>query len=284
MNMHPLEPITLKIFFLFYFFSMILYVAYPIAKEKIFYKLGRWCLIIGFLFNTANLIFRGIAAGRVPFANEYESLLIFVWGIGLCFLGLQLLVKIDLLGLIVAPIMVGVTALANQSAKEITPLMPALKSNWIIYHVAVAIIAYGAFAVSFGLAALYLIRESIEKNKGKKAEPESSLLSLMPDLKTLDSLIYKIIAFAFPFLALLIITGAVWAEIAWGTYWSWDPKETWSLITALIYAGYLHARYFFKWRGRAAALFALFGFIAVIFCYWGVNHWLSGLHSYGGGK
>jgi cytochrome c-type biogenesis protein CcsB len=175
------------------------------------------------------------------------------------------------------PLVIGMAVFSLSVERQIENLMPALKSEWLTYHVATAILAYGAFAVSFGLAILYLFREHLEKKKS-----ESPILKHIPDRERLDILIYRVIAFAFPFLVLLIITGAIWAEEAWGQYWSWDPKETWSLITMFVYAGFLHARYFFNWRGRACAIFAIVGFVSIIFCYLGVNLFLSGLHSYGG--
>lgn len=277
MNFHPLEPITFKILFLFYFLAAILYLIYAFSKNNFLARLANLSLCLAFSSLTLNLIFRTIQAHRAPFSNLYESLLIFIWGITLCYLILMLFHKIYYLGVFISPLILGGVFFASALPKEIEPLMPALQSNWMVYHVLTAIIAYGAFAISFGLAILYLIREKLER-KNKK----SDLLIKLPSLEILDNLIYKVIAFAFPFLVLLIITGAIWAEVAWGSYWSWDPKETWSLIVMLIYAGFLHARLFLKWRGKICAIFALCGFISVILCYLGVNLFLSGLHSYGG--
>ena len=140
-------------------------------------------------------------------------------------------------------------------------------SNWLLAHVGVAIVAYGIFAFSFGTAILYLVKDRFKAK-------------WLPAKDKLDELTYQLIAFAFPFMILVIVTGAIWAEQAWGTYWSWDPKETWSLITTLIYLGYLHARLVMGWKGKVAAWFAVVGFLAVIFTYLGVSFLLSGLHSY----
>ena len=150
------------------------------------------------------------------------------------------------------------------------PLMPALRSNWLYFHVFTAIMAYGAFAVSFALAILYLIKEG---TSGRMA-------GNLPPLEVLDELTYKIIMAGMPFLTLCIVTGAVWAEYAWGRYWSWDPKETWSLITWFVYAVYLHARFVANWKGKKAIYLALGGFLAVLFTFFGVNLLLPGLHSY----
>jgi len=154
---------------------------------------------------------------------------------------------------------------------------PALKSQWLTFHVITAMFAYGAFAVSFGLGIMYLLKLSKEGNGEKLSQ---GIVSRFPSLEVLDELAYKVVGFAFPLLTLCIITGAIWANYAWGTYWSWDPKETWSLITWIIYAGYLHARLMYGWKGKRAAWMAVFGFAAVLFTFFGVNYFLPGLHSY----
>ena len=154
--------------------------------------------------------------------------------------------------------------------------MPALQSDWLLYHVITSFVSYGAFAVSFGVSVLYLFKANAEKSGLK----EGSILGMFPDSKVLDEVNYKAIAVGFPLLSLGIITGAAWANYAWGTYWSWDPKETWSLITWFIYAAYLHARLTRGWQGKRAAILSIIGFLFVIFTYFGVNFLLSGLHSY----
>lgn len=276
-TMHPLEPMTFKLLFAFYFLSFMVFIMYAISRKEGIGKLAALLLMVGLAANTVNLVARGIAAGRVPFSNLYESLLIFMWGIAFCLLWVVLAWRIYLAGAVVMPIVLAMTVFTLTVERNIESLMPALKSEWMTYHVAMAILSYGAFTVSFALAVMYLFRELLEK-KGSR----SRLLEAIPDLKKLDLLIYRVIAFAFPFLVMLIITGAIWAEKAWGQYWSWDPKETWSLITMFVYTGFLHARFFLKWRGKACAVFAIVGFASVIFCYLGVNLLLPGLHSYGG--
>jgi cytochrome c-type biogenesis protein CcsB len=158
---------------------------------------------------------------------------------------------------------------------QINPLIPALQSNWLIAHVVTCFIGYAAFAVAGGLGLMYLLKLSAENNSG------STLASSLPELKVIDDLTHKTIVFGFMWLSAGIITGAVWANEAWGTYWSWDPKETWSLIVWFVYAAFLHARITRGWVGRRAAILSVVGFAATIFCYLGVNLFLSGLHSYG---
>ena len=156
---------------------------------------------------------------------------------------------------------------------RIQPLIPALKSNWLIAHVALCFFGYAAFAIAFGVSIMYLIRKP-------ETAGNSPLISRLPSLRVLDELNYQLIMFGFLFLSAGIITGAVWANSAWGRYWGWDPKETWSLITWFIYATLLHAKLMRGWHGRRIAFLSILGFFAVLFTYFGVNL-LPGLHSYG---
>jgi cytochrome c-type biogenesis protein CcsB len=151
---------------------------------------------------------------------------------------------------------------------NIRPLIPALQSNWLVAHVFTCFLGYAGFAVSFVAAILLLVSRA-----------SANIASVLPDKRLLDEIVYRSILIGFPLLTLGIITGAAWAEHAWGSYWSWDPKETWSLITWLVYAGFLHARLSRGWSGRRTALLSVIGFFAVMFTYFGVNY-LPGLHSY----
>jgi cytochrome c-type biogenesis protein CcsB len=161
----------------------------------------------------------------------------------------------------------------------IQPLVPALQSNWLLYHVITCFLGYAAFAVACGISVMYLLRDGHERRTPVDAP---SVIETFPAGKVLDDLNYRAIMIGFPLLTLGIVTGAAWANYAWGTYWSWDPKETWSLIVWFIYAAFLHARITRGWVGRRAAWLSIVGFAATIFCYLGVNLLLSGLHSYGG--
>jgi cytochrome c-type biogenesis protein CcsB len=154
-------------------------------------------------------------------------------------------------------------------------LIPALKSNWLIAHVITCFLGYAAFAVAFGVSIMYLI-----KSKAKPASKKGVAVHI-PSSGLLDELTHQLVMFGFLFLTIGIITGAVWAKQAWTRYWSWDPKETWSLITWLIYAALLHFRMMRGWRGKRIAVISIVGFAAVLFTYFGVNFLLAGLHSYG---
>jgi len=155
--------------------------------------------------------------------------------------------------------------------KGIRPLLPALQSNWLTVHVITSFLGYAAFAVAFSASIIYLL---FERFKGTFENIKADLF---------DEINYRSVTFGFVMLTLGIITGAAWANYAWGSYWSWDPKETWSLITWLVYAAFLHSRFIAGWKGKKTAIISIVGFLVTLFCYLGVNLLLSGLHSYGGG-
>jgi len=180
-------------------------------------------------------------------------------------------------GAFVIPIAFGTMLFAFTNESSIQPLVPALQSYWLHAHVITCFVGYAGFAVSAGVAVMFLMKAKQEERK-----VTGGVVGLFPPTKVLDELVYRAIIWGFPFLTAGIITGAAWANYAWGTYWSWDPKETWSLIVWLVYAAFLHARVTRGWHGRRAAILSIVGFLATIFCYLGVNLVLSGLHSYGG--
>ncbi len=230
----------------------------------------------GFITNFYGFILRWIQThqtgfGYVPLSNLYESLIFF----GLCLAGIYLFWELKLnkkvfgsLVFILASLIMAFASFVTDSS--IKPLVPALKSNWLIAHVITCFIGYAAFALAFVIGIFYLL--SYKPAIGKH----------LPDKGQLDNFLYKTMLFGFLWLTLGIITGAIWADQAWGNYWSWDPKETWSLITWFIYAGAIHARLIRGWHGKKLALLSIIGFAAVLFTYFGVNFLLSGLHSYGG--
>jgi cytochrome c-type biogenesis protein CcsB len=269
---------------LFYFIAMVLYIAYIAFRSEGLGKTASLSILVGVLFETAALGVRWyesyqMGIGRVPLTNLYESLVFFAWTIAIIYLLLERKFQLRIMGAFVAPFPFIIMAYAALTSKEIQPLIPALQSNWLVYHVITCFIGYAAFAVSFGLSILYLLKASAEQRSG--GQP-GGFWGFMPKSPILDEISYKTVAIGFPLLTIGIVTGAFWANVAWGTYWSWDPKETWSLIVWLIYAAYLHARITRGWRGRRAAVLSIIGFAATIFCYLGVNLILAGLHSYGG--
>ena len=235
-------------------------------------------MILGFLLLFAGVIARGISAGRVPWGNMYE----FSITGALAFSGAYLaaLRRYDLrwLGLLVSIAVLltlgtAVAVLYRPSA----PLVPALKSTWLVIHVSAAIISGGVFLLANAVAAAYLYLDSME-SKGER----TAWAKRLPSLEYLDQLSYRLVAFVFPLWTFAVIAGAIWAESAWGRYWGWDPKETWAFITWVAYASYLHARVTVGWRGRRAAWLCLFAGSTFLFNYVYVNVWGTGKHTYSG--
>ncbi len=409
-----------------YLIATICYVIYLGNRTKTIGNVASGVTLLGVVAITIGLILRWVEAGlsHPPFTNLYEILLFFAWGIALVYLVVEFKYPIKIAGAFIMPIALAAMGIASLSPnKEIEPLVPALQSAWLHFHVACSTVAYAAFIVAFGFSILYLMKDKVRlevfglsvaiigwfsmiitktsiltegvfrmqqmvREGGKlypvyqpgtkipaqieipgigkfflitfgiyllamllhivflsmkersisryalwslivsfgvqsialllfllkiKEIPEVSLqsnpyettmffiswgatliylimhftyrplLEALPDKKLLDKLSYKTIMVAFPLMTLVIITGAIWANYAWGTYWSWDPKETWSLITWLVYALYLHARITIGWHGRRTAYISIVGFAVVVFTFLGVNIVLSGLHSYAGG-
>ncbi len=270
---------------LLYLASMLAFFAFIASRAKALGTAGTAIAFGGLLLQTIAIGLRWkesyeLGVGHAPLSNLYESVVFFSWTIVLIYGLLDLKYKYRVIGAFVMPFALLGMAWAQLGLDSgIQPLVPALQSNWLLYHVITCFLGYAAFAVACGISIMYLIRENHEKLKDAS---EQSIVATFPASKILDDLNYKSIMFGFPLLTLGIVTGAAWANYAWGTYWSWDPKETWSLIVWFVYAAFLHARITRGWAGRRAAWLSIIGFAATIFCYLGVNLFLSGLHSYGG--
>ena len=257
------------------------YLIFTASRNRTLGTLSTSLLIIGLLIHSGGLVVRWLEThqtgyGYVPLSNMYESLIFFSWTIVLIYLILEFKYQQKIIGVFITPfafLAIALTSIVPGIDAKITPLMPALQSNWLTIHVTTCFFGYAAFAVSFGVSILYLIRD-------REGSPKEESAKWLPSTLVLDEINYKSIVIGFPMLSLGIITGAAWANYAWGSYWSWDPKETWSLITWFVYAAFLHARFTRDWRGRKAAILSIVGFAAVLFTYFGVNYVLSGLHSY----
>ena len=235
-------------------------------------------MILGFLLLFAGVIARGLSAGRVPGGNMYEFSITGALAFSGAYLGALRKYDLRWLGLLVSisvllTLGTAVAVLYRPSA----PLVPALKSTWLVIHVSAAIISGGVFLLANTIAAAYLYLDSME-SKGER----TAWAKRLPSLESLDQLSYRLVAFVFPLWTFAVIAGAIWAESAWGRYWGWDPKETWALITWVAYAAYLHARVTIGWRGRRAAWLCLFAGSTFLFNYVYVNIWGSGKHTYSG--
>jgi len=264
-----------------YFVSFLLYLFMMVMGKDIFGRLATLITGIGLAGHTFAMILRWMESyrfgiGHAPLSNLYESLIFFAWAIILLYLIMEWRTKNRSIGTFATPLAFLIMAYASFTGitNRIQPLIPALKSNWLIAHVVTCFIGYAAFGIGFGLSIMYLLRRLDDSGK------TNVFLKLVPESSILEELSYQMVVIGFILLTLGIITGAVWAHSAWGRYWGWDPKETWSLITWLIYAALLHSRMIRGWRGKRLAILSIIGFSCVLFTYLGVNLVLSGLHSY----
>jgi cytochrome c-type biogenesis protein CcsB len=251
------------------------YFAYLYSKKENRARTGFVIALAGLLVHTLALVLRTVESGHAPFTNMYESLSFLAWASILAFIVIEGKYKVRRPGAYLLLIVIALMALASSPLmpKEATPLVPALQSYWLWLHVSVTLLGEAFFAIAFITSIMYLAADAKEK-KGKV--PKSGLTA-----EKLDSISYRTIAIGFPLFTLGgLVFGMVWAYKAWGTYWSWDPKEVWSLITWFVFALYLHTRIVMGWRGRRSAAIAVIGFLAALFTYFGVNYLLAGLHSY----
>ena len=261
--------------FICYSVSMLIYFFTFWKKAGIAASAGYLVLWIGFILQIAGLVIRSITAGFMPVTNMYESINFFSCCIVLFYLIVEWRFKNRAFGVFILPIVFLLMAFSSlpSTSKEIVPLIPALQSQWLVWHVVFSFIGEAAFAVAFGASIMYLIRE--------KASNGTFFARTLPELPSLDNISYRAIAVGFPIFTIgALIFGAVWAKYAWGNYWRWDPKETWALITFIVYALYLHTRIMHGWKGKASAWVSIIGFLATLFTLFGVNYLLSGLHSY----
>jgi cytochrome c-type biogenesis protein CcsB len=259
----------------FYFLGTLAYLGYIAFFKDSLNRMGTAILAAGFASHCLALLTRYIEAGYTPVTNLYESLSFFAWMIVGILLVNQWKYKIKALGAFLAPIALTLMLFALTLPKEIVPLAPVLESFWHPFHVFFAFLGNAIFTLAFCCGVMYLVQENQLKSKKIGA-----ITKRLPSLQVLDDMNYQALKFGFPLLTLGIITGAIWGEYAWGRYWAWDPKETWSLITWFLYAALLHQRLTVGWRGRKAAIMAIVGFLAVLFTFLGVNLLLPGLHSY----
>ena len=241
-------------------------------------RLASAFMVLGFLLLTVGVVFRGISANRVPWGNMYEFSITGALAFSGAYLFALKKYKVRWLGLpvslaVLLTLGTAITLLYRPSA----PLVPALKSTWLVIHVSAAIISGGVFLLANAIAGAYLILDRYEQ-KGVRPIWAQKL----PSLEVLDNLSYRLVALVFPLWTFAVIAGAIWAESDWGRYWGWDPKETWAFITWVAYAAYLHARVTVGWRGRKAAWLCLFAGSTFLFNYIYINVWGTGRHTYSG--
>ena len=309
MNWDTIQNFSSNLVFGILLFSMTIYwVSLSFFKEKnnVVY-VGRTSAIIANLLLFFILGSRWIVAGYFPLSNLYESLLFLTWTLLTIYLYVESKTKSKLMGAVLIPVALLINGFANLTLspdmQKASPLVPALQSNWLMMHVSMMMLSYATLIMGSLLCILFLVISKYQEvdlqivdesslplynvmldyyeTKLFSPSDEISELGKLKLLQSLDNWSYRIIGLGFPFLTIGIIAGGVWANEAWGSYWSWDPKETWALITWLVFATYLHARLTKGWEGRKTAILGGVGFFVIWICYLGVNFLGKGLHSYG---
>lgn len=278
------------------------------ANKFFLTEMGRLSAILANVLLFFILCSRWIVAGYFPLSNLYESLLFLTWMLLTIYLYVEEKTKSKLIGAMLIPITLLISGFANLTLspemQKSSPLVPALQSNWLMLHVSMMLLSYATLLIGSLLCILFLVISRAQDIDLKSAEQSlPSFYNLMVDyyetkflssssvemsslgklklLQSLDNWSYRIIGLGFPFLTIGIISGGVWANEAWGSYWSWDPKETWALITWIVFASYLHARIIKGWESKKTAVLGGLGFFVIWICYLGVNFLGKGLHSYG---
>jgi cytochrome c-type biogenesis protein CcsB len=280
----------------FLFFAMVFYwISLAFPKNQLLFQISKALVGGSNLLFMTTLAIRWFREGYFPLSNLYESLIFLSWGISLIHLILEFKTKSRLIGAISTPLMFFLSGFSSLTLpiemQKALPLVPSLQSNWLMMHVSMMMVSYATLILGSLLSILYLAflffsTSRIETVIIEKEPSQGTLVSMGGNskaslLETVDIWSYRIIGLGFPFLTIGIISGAVWANEAWGAYWSWDPKETWALITWLVFAIYLHSRLLKGWQGQKAAVLGSCGFFVIWICYLGVNFLGKGLHSYG---
>lgn len=259
------------------FIATAAYLVFFTGQSKKIRKIARMILLVSGILQTLYIISRYILAGHTPITSQHEAVVFFAWSTTWAYLSFRWRYTVKNFGTFVTILIFCLVVISSLSSREITPLLPALQSGWLPIHAGVSILAYGFLSLAFCGGLMYLLQERELKNK-----TFGYVFSRFPSLDALDQLNNHCLTTGFVFLTLGIVTGSVWARQAWGTYWQWDPKETWSLITWFLYLVQIHQRFTVGWRGKRAAVMAVVGFAAVIFTLWGVTYLLGGVHSYAG--
>ncbi|MBU0965709.1 MAG: c-type cytochrome biogenesis protein CcsB [Proteobacteria bacterium] len=258
-----------------YYLSTTTYIIFFVTQKNKIRSAAR-CLLFGAgVLHTVTIISRYFLAGHTPLTTHHDTVSFFAWSMTWAFLSFRWRYQVKNFGTFVSLVIAALMTIAALSSQTIAELPPALQSAWLPVHASIAIIADGFLGMGFCSGLMYLLQERELKKKRFGV-----FYSRLPSLDALDNLIQHCLTVGFPLLTLGIITGSFWAKQAWGAYWHWDPKETWSLITWFLYAAMLHQRFIAGWRGKRAAILAIIGFIAVLFTLWGVTFLLPGVHSY----
>ncbi len=260
-----------------YVLSAATYIAFFVKENKKLRNYARLIFSGAVMLHTFNLLARYLEAGHTPITSHHETISFFAWATACCYLSFRWRYTVKNLGTFVSLLVVALMLVAALSSKNIIPLSPAFQSWWLPVHASICLAAYAFFALSCIGSFMYILQEREIKQK-----IFGVFFSRLPSLDTLDTLNHHCLSAGFPLLTLGLITGVLWAKQAWGGYWRWDPKETWSLITWFLYAGVVHLRFTVGWRGRRAAMLSMVSFVSAMFTLWGVSFLMKGLHTYAG--
>jgi cytochrome c-type biogenesis protein CcsB len=259
------------------FAAMAAYLVFFVRQDNRARDIGRTLLLASGILQSCYIVARYLEAGHTPITSQHEAVVFFAWATTWAYLSFRWRYTVKNFGTFVAILIFILLLVSTLSPREIVPLLPALRSYWLPVHAGVSIIAYGFLSLAFCGALMYLLLE-----RELKSRRLGYFFARLPSLDALDQLNSHCLTAGFVFLTLGIVTGSIWAAQAWGAYWQWDPKETWSLITWILYLVQIHQRFTVGWRGKRAAVMAIIGFAAIVFTLWGVNYLLGGLHGYAG--
>ncbi|VAW40392.1 HemX protein, negative effector of steady-state concentration of glutamyl-tRNA reductase [hydrothermal vent metagenome] len=264
-----------QITFAAYFLATAAYIVFFVSQKGRVRVIARTIFLAAAILHTLNILARYLEAGHAPITSYHETVSFFAWSIAWSYLLFRWRYTIKNFGTFVSVLTLLLMFIAAMASREILPLVPALQSWWLPVHASIALIADGFLALACIGGIMYLLQEREIKRKRF-----GLFYSRLPSLEALDRLNHQCISVGFPLMTLGIIAGSIWAKQAWGSYWQWDPKETWSLITWLLYAALVHQRFTVGWRGRRAAIMSIVAFLAVLFTLWGVTFLLQGVHTY----
>ena len=263
--------------FYLYLFVTVSYLVFFVNQNKRVRTLARYGMVLAAVSHLAYTVVRFLVVGYTPITSNHEAVSFFALAICWSYLSFRWRYQVKNFGVFVSPIIMVMMVVAAFSSQQATELTPVMQSLWLPVHASIAVVANSFLALAFCGGIMYLLQE--REIKGKRF---GLFYSRLPSLEALDNLNNHCLTIGFSLLTLGIITGSLWAKQAFGAYWQWDPKETWSLITWFLYAAILHQRFTAGWRRRKAAIMAVAGFLVVLFTFWGVNFMLGGIHSYAG--
>jgi cytochrome c-type biogenesis protein CcsB len=251
------------------------YCVFFVSQKKRMRDAARLLLVLSGVLQTLYILSRYQLAGHTPITSQHEAVVFFAWATTWAYLSFRWRYSVKNFGAFVSLLIFLLLVLSALASREVSQLLPALQSWWLPVHAGVSLLAYGFLSLAFCGGLMYLLQE-----RELKSKRFGYFFQRLPSLDALDQLNSHCLSAGFVFLTVGIVTGSIWARQAWGTYWQWDPKETWSLVTWFIYLLQIHQRFTVGWRGKRASVMAIFGFAAVVFTLWGVTYLLGGVHSY----